>query len=128
MPETIKVVCGIIEQDGHVLIAKRKLGLNNAGRWEFPGGRLEAGESPEDALVRELSEEFGARVQVLDLVGSNTYAYPDKEVELIAFRVKLLTADILLKEHDEIRWVEPANLLAYDLTEADRPIAGMLVY
>lgn len=126
MPETIKVVCAILEQDGHVLIAKRKHGLSNAGRWEFPGGRLEIGESPEAALLRELSEEFGARAQVLDLVGSNTHAYPDKEVELIAYRVKLLTADMILKEHDEIRWVEPVNLLAYDLTEADRPIAAML--
>lgn len=128
MPDTVRVACAILEQDGKVLIAKRKMGLSNAGRWEFPGGRLEVGEGPEAALRREMSEEFGIRVQVLDLVGSNRHTYPDKKVELMAYRAKLLTSDLVLHEHDEIRWVVPANLPAYDLTEADRPIAAMLIH
>ena len=127
MPDTVGVACAILEQDGKVLIAKRKLGLSNAGRWEFPGGRLEPGEGPEAALRREMSEEFGVRVQVLDLVGSNRHKYPHMDIELSAYRVKLLTPDLVLKEHDEIKWVVPANLPAYDLTEADRPIAALLV-
>jgi 8-oxo-dGTP diphosphatase len=126
MPDPIRVACAIIKQDGNVLIAKRRQGLSNGGRWEFPGGTLEPGESPEAALMRELDEEFGARAQVLDLVGSNIHAYPNATVELMAYRVKLLTADMVLKEHDEIQWVRPADLPAYDLTEADRPIAALL--
>jgi len=126
MPEAIRVACAIMMRDGRVLIAKRKGGTSNAGRWEFPGGTVEPGETPEAALARELDEEFSINVQVLSFFGSSRHVYPDHDIELLAYNVMMLAGDLQLKEHDEIRWVEPKHLPAYDLCEADRPIAALL--
>jgi 8-oxo-dGTP diphosphatase len=86
----IKVVCGIIWKDGLLFIARRKAGKALAGFWEFPGGKLEKYEAPETALVRELEEELGMQVEVLDFFGSSVHAYETLSIKLIAYNCNFI--------------------------------------
>lgn len=97
-----------------------------ADKWEFPGGKLEEGETLENCLRREMREEFGIDVAVGPLVGRSRHAYPHGEVDLTAYRVTHLSGDFQLHDHEEIRWVCPADLMTYDFSAADIPIAGIL--
>ncbi|NOY87642.1 MAG: (deoxy)nucleoside triphosphate pyrophosphohydrolase [Deltaproteobacteria bacterium] len=117
------VTCAIIENDGKILIARRALGQKLAGKWEFPGGKVEAGESAEECLKRELAEEFSIQVEVGEFICSNKHHYDHIFIELIAFRTKFISGDFKLTDHNEIQWVKPADLLDYDLSEADILIA-----
>lgn len=121
-----RVTAAIIERDGRILIARRKAGDRFGGLWEFPGGKIESGESPEQCLRRELREELGVETEVRESLGTSRYDYGDLEVELLAFRVDLLTQDFCLNDHDEIRWVLPEELNQYAFPEADAPIVRRL--
>lgn len=121
------VSAGVIEKDGLVLIGKRKRGKRFAGNWEFPGGTLEKGETPEQCLKRELLEELSIEVEVGELFCSSIFAYtPEWTVKLLAYRVTLISGVFNLNDHDEIRWVKPADLVNYDFPEADKPIVEKL--
>jgi 8-oxo-dGTP diphosphatase len=123
----LKVAAGVIEQDGKVLIARRAPHKNLAGKWEFPGGKIEDGETPEEALKRELMEEFQVVVDVGDWIAAEVHHYPTVSVELTAFRVRLVRGDFLLDSHDRIEWVLPGECYNYDLAEADWFIVRKLV-
>ena len=97
-----------------------------ADKWEFPGGKLEEGETPEACLRREMHEEFGIEVAVGPLVGRSRHAYPHGEIDLVAYRVTHIAGDFQLHDHEEIRWVCPAEMTSYDFSAADIPIAGIL--
>ena len=120
------VTCAIIEQNGKILIARRAAEQKLAGKWEFPGGKVEDGESPEECLERELEEEFGIQVEVGEFITSNKHHYDHISIELLAFRVKYISGEFTLTDHDKIEWVNPGELLDYDLAEADVPIAREL--
>ncbi|HOW54044.1 MAG TPA: (deoxy)nucleoside triphosphate pyrophosphohydrolase [Syntrophorhabdaceae bacterium] len=121
------VSAGVIEKDGLVLIGKRKRGKRFAGNWEFPGGTLEKGETPEQCLKRELLEELSIEVEVGELFCSSIFAYtPEWTVKLLAYRVTLISGVFNLSDHDEIRWVKPAELINYNFPEADKPIVEKL--
>ncbi len=123
-PTPIAVVCALIERDGHVLMAQRPAHKHLGGKWEFPGGKIEAGETPEAALHRELREELGSTVEILRVLASHTHAYATVTVQLIPFVVRL-TADSgepQTHEHAALRWVPAAELILLDLPEADLPI------
>ena len=126
MGELTFVTAAVIEEQGKVLIARRKVGDRFGGRWEFPGGKIEPGELPEEALKRELREELDIEVQVGDLICSFAFRIHDINMELMAFRTIRLAGTIVCREHDEIRWVDPAELPSFEMTEPDRRVVSAL--
>ena len=120
------VTAGIICHGDTVLIARRAAGEKFAGYWEFPGGKLEPGETPEQGLQRELWEELGVQVEVGDFVGESTYEYAQGALRLLAYRVRLLSDALRLTVHDEYKYVEVRELTTYDLLPADIPLAVQL--
>lgn len=122
----LRVTAAIIEEDGRVFVARRGPGRHLAGAWEFPGGKVDAGETPEQALARELSEELGISCEVGELLCTAVYEGTEPALELLAFRVRRRAGAIELREHVEARWVAPADLAAMDLPESDRLVAERL--
>ena len=122
-----KVAAAVIEKEGKVLIAKRGKGDRLGGKWEFPGGKIEAGETPQECLKRELAEELGIEAEIGDFICLSSYSYSHIEVELLAYRASHLSGDIRLYVHDQFRWVSLADLPAYDFPEANRPVIGKLL-
>jgi 8-oxo-dGTP diphosphatase len=122
------VIVAVIEQGGSILIARRKQGKQHPGRWEFPGGTLEDGETPEQCLKRELEEELAISTEVGSLycIGEHKYS-PDFSIRLLAYRTTVKSDAFSLNDHEEIRWVKPADLSEYDFPEADRPIVEKLI-
>ena len=121
------VTAAVIEKDGKVLIAKRKKGWRFAGKWEFPGGKIEPGETPEECLRRELREELGIETEIGDFLCSSTYAYSHATVELLVYRAIHTAGEYTLYDHQEIRWVPPEALRDYEFPEADEPIIEKLI-
>lgn len=121
-----QVTAAVIEREGRYLIARRAPGQSHAGRWEFPGGKIEPGETAEECLERELAEEFGVRVRAGRFLVASRHTYPGGAIELLAYETVLLSGDFLLRVHDRIEWVPPGELLEYDLLPADIPIARLL--
>lgn len=124
---TIAVTAGIIERDGKVLLARRGPGSHLAHKWEFPGGKIEPGETPEACLARELREELGIQTRVGELVVTTTHDYGHGPIELQAYRVEILAGQPEPREHEALAWVPLAALLDYDLALADLPIARSLL-
>jgi mutator protein MutT len=122
MPKTINVVAAIIVKQNTILAARRRPGLHLAGYWEFPGGKVESNESPEAALIRELKEEFNIESTVQYFVGQNTHQYGDKTIKLSAYRVKHISGNFELEDHDEIRWLKPDELYDLNWAPADIPL------
>ena len=122
------VVAAVIEVEGRILIGKRKQGKMHPGKWEFPGGTLEEGETPEQCLQRELLEELAVITEIGDLLCTNEYIYtPDWVIRLLVYKTTVISGSFNLNAHDEIRWVRPADLAVYDFPEADRPILEKLI-
>lgn len=122
----IPVCAAVILKSGMVLLCRRAPGRKHAGKWEFPGGRIEDGETPQAALVRELKEELGIDAVVSEEAGRNRHVYDFGEIDLQAFFVKSYTGTLTLKDHDEVKWVESRKLLEFDLAPADVPIAQVI--
>jgi len=122
------VAAAVIEKDGCILIARRKQGWHEAGKWEFPGGTLEEGETPEQCLKRELLEELAILTDVGDLISISEYSYtPDWTIRLLVYRATVISGVFRLNDHDEIRWVKPKALVNYDFPEADKPVVQKLI-
>jgi len=122
----IHVTAGIIRQDDRILIAKRP-NHGNGGKYEFPGGKLEHGESMEDCLKRELSEEFGIDSKVGSFIITSNFIYGDKNYCLHAFYVDEIRGEPHLNIHDEILWVRYEELNDYEFMPADIPIVQELI-
>jgi 8-oxo-dGTP diphosphatase len=117
----LQVVAAIIERDGRILICRRKPEQTHPLQWEFPGGKVEPGETPEAALARELAEELA----VLDAAGREItrqqFTYPGKDpIELIFYRVESFTGEPENQVFHEMRWERPPALAAFDFVEGDR--------
>lgn len=122
-----KVTAAVIEKSGAILIARRsRHSRHQPGMWELPGGKVERHETPEQSLRRELYEEFGIEAEVGSFICSSTYDYPHGRIELVAYRVSHLSGEFALNDHEEIRWVTPAEMAAYDFAPADIPIVRRL--
>lgn len=131
MPEparlAIRVAAGVlVDPGGRVLIAQRPPDKHAGGAWEFPGGKLRAGETPRAALERELREEIGIRVtRASDLV-EYTHGYPDRDVTLVVFLVSAWEGEPHSREDQPLRWLAVDDLLDHGLLRADRPIVTAL--
>ena len=123
---TFKVTAAVIERGGKVLIARRKQGDRFEGRWEFPGGKIETGESPEESLRRELREELGVEIEAPEFLCSVSFETSELSIELMAFRTSLPVGEVRSHDHDEVRWVEPEHVGDFDLTEPDRQVAATI--
>ena len=116
----------IFDDDGRILLAQRKSAIANGGKWEFPGGKLRAGEPLEVGLVREIREETGATITDLHLYDTVNVAMGKVSILLITYRCRLASPFLNLHDHAQIRWVSPREIIAYDLTPADILIAKKL--
>ncbi len=123
MKKTIEVAAAVIRrEDGQILLARRAAGQAFAGKWEFPGGKIEVGETPEQCLARELHEEFAIKVAVGPYVCSSRTEYPNMIVEMHAYQVRYGGEELHLTDHDAVAWVAPHELSSYEMPEADIPI------
>lgn len=120
------VAAALYDAEGRVLIAQRPKGKHQAGRWEFPGGKVAADESEGGALVRELWEELGIEVIASRPFMRLEYSYPDRRVELSMWIVERFAGTPRGLDGQELRWVAPAGLADEDLLEADRPFVAAL--
>lgn len=122
----VTVACAIIEQNGLVLAAQRSAAMSLPLKWEFPGGKIDPGESAEECLGRELMEELGVEIEIRSRLPEHTHHYETFSVTLHPF-ICTHSGDITLHEHAAITWLKPELLQTLDWAEADLPvIAGYL--
>jgi 8-oxo-dGTP diphosphatase len=119
----IPVTCAIIFHQGKVLAAQRSQTMDLPGKWEFPGGKIEEGENPEDCLVREIKEELAVDIIIILPLSPTEHSYsPGKIIRLIPFVAALESFDFHLLEHEQISWLREKELFSVDWAEADVPI------
>ena len=121
MNAPIVVTAAIIADGNKVLIAQRKSTGRLPYKWEFPGGKVEAGETPEFCLKREIMEEFGIEVSVGQFLGESIYEYSFGMIRLLAFRTSWVEGELNPKAHGAIKWVTPDQMNNYDFAPADIP-------
>lgn len=121
------VACAVIRKEGRILAAQRSAAMSLPLKWEFPGGKIESGETPEGCLHRELQEELGITVRVVQGIEPVTHQYPTFGVTLYPFWCDHLQGEVILHEHSAIRWLEPEELPTLDWAAADWPIIAQLV-
>jgi len=124
--DPILVTAGVVIRDRRVLVARRKAGSHLAGLWEFPGGKLEPGESPEECLARELREELGVSVRVGRILETIYHRYPEKNVLLLFYACELLDGEPRALDVAEVAWVPRAELPDLDWVPADVTFATRL--
>lgn len=116
--------CALVDADGRVLLARRPEGKSMAGLWEFPGGKIEAGESPEACLIRELTEELGIETwaSCLAPLAFASHAYPDFHLLMPLFVCRKWQGVPVAREGQALAWVRPARLRDYPMPPADLPL------
>ena len=122
--KTVRVVAAVIRDRGRIFATQRGYGPYKDS-WEFPGGKIEPGETPEDALKREIREELDAEIEVGELAGRIEYDYPGFHLSMDCFYCILVSGSLILKEHEAARWLTPEQLdtvawLPADLTVIER--------
>lgn len=127
MQAAIRVTCAIIVKNQGVLCAQRSKNMPHPLLWEFPGGKIEAGESATACIIREIKEELNLEIKIFKKLESHFHTYPGKQkIELIPFICGFIESDIKLKEHKCIRWVMFHDLNKLDWAEADLPIVSII--
>lgn len=127
MSRRVLVVAAVIRRGGSILVTRRKEDAERGGKWEFPGGKVEPGESEPAAVVREIAEELGCAVDVGSLLARHVHRYPDLEVEL-AFYACTLAAGAVPRAIGvgALEWAERGALASYDFCEADLPVLPLI--
>ncbi|AHF07012.1 (deoxy)nucleoside triphosphate pyrophosphohydrolase [Desulfitobacterium metallireducens] len=115
----IEVSAAIIKKGETFLIAQRGRNKAQGLMWEFPGGKLEADETPEESLVREIKEELNIEIEVGAKFGENIYDYPSGKIKLIAFSAQWISGDLKLVEHERVKWVKASELQSFEFAPAD---------
>jgi len=121
--------CALIDADGRVLLARRPAGKPMAGLWEFPGGKVEAGERPEDSLIRELDEELGivVREPCLAPLAFASHSYPEFHLLMPLYVCRRWDGIVQPREGQQLAWVRPNKLRDYPMPPADAPLIAHLV-
>lgn len=133
MTEGKKIVlvaaCALIDTDGRILLAQRPEGKNLAGLWEFPGGKVESGETPEDALIRELQEELGiiTKHACLAPLTFASYAYDKFHLLMPLYICRRYEGIARSMEGQALKWVKPKDLRSYPMPPADEPLVPFLM-
>ncbi len=122
----IDVTAAILVENGRVLIARRKPGASRAGMWEFPGGKVRPGETPEACLRREIREELGLDIAVGKFLGESIHAYADQCIRLLAYLARIEAGAPVLNDHAAVEWVGFDELARFTFCEADMPFVRML--
>ena len=123
--KTIHVVAAVIREGDRIFATQRGYGPYKDG-WEFPGGKIELGESPQDALRREILEELGAEIEVQDFIMRVEYDYPEFHLDMQVFWASVLAGDLVLKEHEAARWLTLDELDAVGWLPADQVVVKQL--
>lgn len=126
MRKKLLVVAALLEKDKLILVARRRQGKSMGGLWEFPGGKIESGETPEQALERELREELNLETRTGAHFETVFHSYPDFDIELIAYWSTWVSGQIQLKDHDEARFVARVELTQLEMAPADVPLIKKL--
>ena len=126
MTQPVVVAAAVVIREGRVLLTRRAEGQHLAGMWEFPGGKLELGESPEAAVVRECREECGIEVEVTDILDVTHHRYPEKDVLLLFYRCALRSGEVEHLEVADHAWVAPSELGDYPLPPADARVVARI--
>jgi 8-oxo-dGTP diphosphatase len=128
LPILLVAAAALVDRDGRVLVAQRPAGKHLAGTWEFPGGKLEPGEAPEAALVRELAEELGidTTASCLAPCGFASHSYEAFHLVLLLFACRKWTGTPHGRQGQAVKWVRVPELFALDMPPADRPLLGLL--
>lgn len=116
--KTIKVVAAVIQADKKIFATQRGYG-DFKGGWEFPGGKIEAGETPEEALKREILEELDVKISVGELIDTIEYDYPTFHLSMDCFWCELVSGEIVLKEHEAAKWLDRDSLYSVEWLPAD---------
>jgi 8-oxo-dGTP diphosphatase len=121
--------CALLDRDGRVLLARRPQGKHMAGLWEFPGGKIEAGERPEQTIIRELREELGVDVTEACLAPLTfaSHAYADFHLLMPLFVCRRWSGRVEPREGQEVKWVRPVRLRDYPMPPADAPLVPHLM-
>lgn len=128
--KTIRVVAAVIRaknQDGNPMIFATQRGYGDLkGGWEFPGGKIEAGETPQEALQREIQEELDTKITVGELIDTIEYQYPTFHLSMDCYWCEIITGDLVLKEHEAAKWLTREQLGDVDWLPADMRLIGKL--
>ena len=122
----VEVVAGVIYKNDKFLIAQRNLNKAQGGLWEFPGGKVEKDESYENALIREIKEEFNADIKVDKFIGENIHHYPEKDIKLLFYKATLIGDKIELLEHEDYKWITKEDKNRFEFAGADKMIFDLI--
>lgn len=123
--KTVRVVAAIIIEKGKVFVTQRGYGEFKDG-WEFPGGKIEQGETPEEAIVREIKEELDTEVKAIELLDTVEYDYPKFHLSMDCFICKILSGDLVLKEHEAAKWLTRETLDSVEWLPADQGLIAQI--
>jgi 8-oxo-dGTP diphosphatase len=118
----IEVTAALIKHGNYLLVARRPIGDHLAGLWEFPGGKIESGEIPEECLRREILEELNISIKVGSFFTDSIYEYPGRSIHLLAYWAEWVQGEIKLQVHDKVAWSLVIELSDYAFAPADMPI------
>lgn len=123
----INVVAAVIcNKDNKILIAQRNFKKSQGGLWEFPGGKIEPGETREQAIVREIKEEMNIEIEVEKYLAEKVFKYPEKTINLIALKCIIKNGTISLNEHEDAKWISISEISKYNFAPADIFILDMI--
>lgn len=128
MKTVLVVAAALVDSDGRVLIAQRPDGKQLAGQWEFPGGKVELGETPENALIRELQEELGITVKQACLAPFvfASHTYESFHLLMPLYLIRRWDGEPEAREHKALKWVRPNDMRNYEMPPADLPLVAWL--
>jgi len=125
-PAPVRVVAAVVRRGDDYLVCQRPAHKRHGGLWEFPGGKLEEGEDPRRGLERELEEELGVGARAGEHICTVPFSGPLKSFELVVYRTELLSDDFRMTDHDEVRWLAPAEMDEGVFSKPDRPVVRLL--
>lgn len=124
--KTVKVVAAVIKDNDKIFATQRGHGAFKGG-WEFPGGKIEEGETPQEALKREIMEELDTEIEVGELIDTIEYDYPEFHLSMGCYWCSVVIGDLVLKEHEDARWLRKDELMDVEWLPADVGLIGKLL-